>query len=115
MSRTETSRQVRNSICFGTPVGRKARNYVLPYVDFARLSKKVLNHLGERQRDFTLATQLFTLSAVEFTELNAFLILEELGILSCEFDDDERHTLTIIRDVFRRQAIREMKATISFG
>lgn len=73
--------------------------------DFENLGVKVMTYLGERKVDFALLMQLFRLRCTALTELNAFLILEELAILIQEMDDEEaRKHLTSIYSAFKLQA-----------
>lgn len=78
---------------------------------FHSLGMAIKEHLGERRTDFNLAMQLFNSSETLFTELNAFLILEELSILYRELGNEYRQQLHDLIISLRKQAIREYKIT----
>lgn len=116
MSSTETTRPDSSQISFGSTLGKYRKNVYLMSMDsFHTLGTTIKEYLGERRTDFNLTMQLFNLSATEFTELNAFLILEELSILYRELGDEYSQQLYDLIIVLRKQAIREYRITTTFN
>lgn len=116
MSNSETARYVHNEVRFGTLVGKNAKNsFVMSHKDFVSLGEVILNHLGERRKDFKLTVYLFQSSSVQLSELNAFLILEELRILADELDGGNRLSMNSIIKACQGQALRSYKVTTHFS
>lgn len=102
MCNSETVRQTYKRIGFGKGSIRDEKfEFVIRREVFNTVGDKLKKHLGDRAVDFRLTMQMFELQCTALTDLNPFLILEEISILIEETQELYPSISGLLRQIYR--------------